>query len=918
MEHTYNMNKKMLIDASYKEETRIVVVDGSCIEDYDVESSTKKQLKGNIYLAKVIRIEPSLQAAFVDYGGNRHGFLAFSEIHPDYYQIPIADRNELVTLQNSQPSEDKNPLNETTNESVTENEDTDQSYHFFDQLGKNYKIQEVIHKRQILLVQVVKEERGNKGAALTTYLSLAGRYCVLMPNSLKSGGISRKITSPSERRRLKDIISELNIPSHMGMIVRTAGAQCSKPDALRDGEYLLRLWDEVRDRTLKAIAPTLIYEDSSLLKRAIRDNYTSDINEILIDGEEGWIIARDYMKALMPQNIRKLHLWRDQKQSLFSHYKIENLLDKMLSPIVQLKSGGYLVINQTEALVAIDVNSGRSIKERDLEDTALRTNQEAAEEIVRQLRLRDLAGLIVIDFIDMENKKHNFMVERRLKNALSKDRARIQVGSISMFGLLEMTRQRLRPSIAEFAFMSCSHCNGTGIIRSVENIGLHILRQIDGQAKTCKPGILTVHLSSHEIALYLLNLKRQWLMDIENKYKLQIILDVDNGLQATQIKCHHETSENIETENETDKIDYLFTENTSVREIPIQAQSELTEEHPHKEQNGRRKRFRRSRNEYQRFSKEENRTEPADNNDIEPATIIHPIEISTPSSELSDADHESLLKPDNRGKYSNRYPRQPRWKRNKFEKQNTILHEEPPITVEASFENNNHTDVVLIEPIPNDTLTSALSPDAEIEKTLSSEIEFSSETTKLLPEENQLPNEDNAVEVKKPRRSPASRKTVNRGKRKPAKVESPALTEHSVDLAIQDQPAVEEELLSTASINANPDPASFFAEDLSTTEQPSLPKAPTQDSKSKPKTKKTPIRRAVRSKKEVASVTPPEKKVKDAEPQKPQPFSKESVPVSHTDEESPVNRTPNYQPVQPIVIDDSTPSNRQKAGWWKR
>lgn len=566
------MNKKMLIDASYKEETRVVILDGNYIEGYDIENSAKKQIKGNIYLAKVIRIEPSLQAAFVDYGGNRHGFLAFNEIHPDYYQIPVADRKKLLEIQElNKMEEEPNPDQELDPDQPSYYEDM---FHSHNSIIKNYKIQEVIHKRQIILVQVVKEERGNKGAALTTYLSLAGRYCVLMPNSLRNGGISRKITSPSERKRLKDIITELNIPSHMGMIIRTAGAQCPKADTLKDGEYLLHLWDEIRNLTMKSIAPALIYEDSNLLKLTLRDNYTQDINEILIDGEDAWSQARDYMRALMPQNVHKLHLWRDQKQSLFSYYKVENLIDQMLSPIVQLKSGGYLVINQTEALVAIDVNSGRSIKEKDLEETALRTNQEAANEIARQLRLRDLAGLIVIDFIDMENKKHNYIVERRLKSLLHKDRARIQIGSISSFGLLEMTRQRLRPSIAEFAFTPCSACNGTGIIRSDANISLQIIRQIDEEARKIKPGILTVSISSGEIALNILNQKRRWLADIEKKYKIKIEFTIDSTLSSHNVRFSSKTDSSLDMEPDDEMLQStpnVIQENLFVREIPIQS-----------------------------------------------------------------------------------------------------------------------------------------------------------------------------------------------------------------------------------------------------------------------------------------------------------------------------------------------------------
>ncbi|EFG85299.1 hypothetical protein GHA01_10190 [Novacetimonas hansenii] len=600
----------MLIDTTHAEETRVVVMDGNRLEDYDVEASAKKQLKGNIYLAKVIRVEPSLQAAFVDYGGNRHGFLAFSEIHPDYYQIPVADREKLLALQeeerraeearNAREDDEKaegddgatddappreGDADEAEPETVGGENDTGdepEAQRRIARFLRNYKIQEVIRRRQILLVQVVKEERGNKGAALTTYVSLAGRYCVLMPNSLRGGGVSRKITSVADRRRLRDIISELQIPHGMAMIVRTAGAQRPRAEIMRDCEYLLRLWDDIREHTLKSVAPALIYEEASLIKRAIRDIYTREVGEIMIDGEAGWKSAREFMRMLMPQNAQKVRLWQDHGQTLFSHYRVEGLLDSMLSPSVQLRSGGYLVINQTEALVAIDVNSGRATKERNIEETALRTNLEAADEVARQLRLRDLAGLIVIDFIDMESRKHNGMVERRLKEALRNDRARIQVGHISHFGLLEMSRQRLRPSIAESTFMPCPHCEGTGIIRGVESSALHVLRAIEDEGMQRRAAEIAVHVAP-EIALYILNNKRAWLHEIEERHKMHVTFAADSTLHAAESRIERTRAQTAQFEPAptpaiTAEPEAARADATGVREIPIHSEPPATTE----------------------------------------------------------------------------------------------------------------------------------------------------------------------------------------------------------------------------------------------------------------------------------------------------------------------------------------------------
>jgi ribonuclease E len=721
------MAKRMLIDATHPEETRVVVQNGHRLEEFDFESSTKKQVKGNIYLAKITRVEPSLQAAFVDYGGNRHGFLAFSEIHPDYYRIPVSDRDsgdgEAPSSAGDAPAENgvddtgvplaaalpepvavPEPLSEegeaadekspdgmavsaagpgaepistaigetgsepsagdgasvdwlpweassasgeisereeataqrtadatsavpepstpepavsqpTVSEPTTfdpttrysesqypaepfgeigsesgqgadvvalraaeesivaseigeftspegeltprhegdadaegaENEDGEsESVEFLggDEVeeveeadaerrrfhpARHYKIQEVIKRRQIMLVQVAKEERGNKGAALTTYLSLAGRYCVLMPNTARGGGVSRKITSLSDRRRLKEILAELEIPEGMGVIVRTAGAERTKAEIKRDYEYLLRLWNEIRELTLKSTAPALIYEEGNLIKRAIRDLYTRDIDEVLVEGEEGYRIAKAFMRTLMPSHAKHVQPYRDPQISLFHRHQVESQIDAIHSPVAQLRSGGYVVINQTEALVAIDVNSGRSTRERNIEETALRTNLEAAEEIARQLRLRDLSGLIVIDFIDMEERRNQMAVERRLKEALKNDRARIQVGRISPFGLLEMSRQRLRPSLTEASTQPCPHCGGSGFIRSVESTALYVLRSIEEEGIRRRSAEICIYVPT-TVALYILNQKRDSLAQIEARYGLRVMVASDDAL----------------------------------------------------------------------------------------------------------------------------------------------------------------------------------------------------------------------------------------------------------------------------------------------------------------------------------------------------------------------------------------------------
>ncbi len=521
------MVKRMLIDATHPEETRVVVVNGTRLEELDVETSTKRQLKGNIYLGKIVRVEPSLQAAFVEYGGNRHGFLAFSEIHPDYYQIPVADRQAIIAEQAAQDSGEDGAGGDDVD--VVGGDDSEEVEDRRPRPTRNYKIQEVIKRRQIVLVQVVKEERGNKGAALTTYLSLAGRYCVLMPNTAKGGGVSRKIMNAADRKRLKTITNELDIPQGMAVIIRTAGAERSKAEVKRDYDYLLRLWDTVREMTLKSTAPALIHEEANLIRRSIRDLYTRDIDEVLVDGDEGYRVAKDFMRMLTPSHAKRVQPYKDETMPLFYRYQVESQLDAMHSPIVQLKSGGYIVINQTEALVAIDVNSGKSTRERHIEETALKTNLEAADEIARQLRLRDLAGLIVIDFIDMEENRNNHAVERRLKEAMKLDRARIQLGRISVFGLLELSRQRLRPSLMETSFQPCTHCGGTGTVRSVESAAIHVLRAVEeeGIRRRSSEVVVTAPTS---VALYILNQKRQALEEIERRYGFVVYVNGDDTL----------------------------------------------------------------------------------------------------------------------------------------------------------------------------------------------------------------------------------------------------------------------------------------------------------------------------------------------------------------------------------------------------
>lgn len=567
------MTMRMLIDARHREETRVAVVKGNRIEEFDFESAEHKQLKGNIYLAKVTRVEPSLQAAFVDYGGNRHGFLAFSEIHPDYYQIPKEDREALLREEAEHAAEEE-ALRAKAEDEEDEDHDGDHGVEEVDNgdpleeegesevegtgehrrkrgraqsddgavealrqkrmaLRRRYKIQDVIRRRQVLLVQVVKEERGNKGAALTTYLSLAGRYCVLMPNTSNGGGISRKISNAGDRKRLKTIMAELKLPSSMGCIVRTAGLQRTKTEIKRDFDYLARLWDEIRDKTLQSSAPALVYGDSDLIKRAIRDIYNRDIEEVIVEGEEGYRQAKDFMKLLMPSHARRVKPYSDAVP-LFQRSNVEDQLAAMYHPTVQLKSGGYLVINPTEALVSIDINSGRSTREHGIEQTAVATNLEAAHEIARQLRLRDMAGLVVIDFIDMESNSNIRKVEKAMKAALANDRARIQVGRISSFGLMEMSRQRLRTGVLEASTRQCPHCEGTGLVRTASSAGLSALRMLEDEAARGRGSKLTLR-ASQEATIYVLNRKRTELAEIEDRYGVAIDILPDGETEGARM-----------------------------------------------------------------------------------------------------------------------------------------------------------------------------------------------------------------------------------------------------------------------------------------------------------------------------------------------------------------------------------------------
>ncbi|MEQ6203305.1 Rne/Rng family ribonuclease [Sulfitobacter sp. HNIBRBA2951] len=758
------MPKKMLIDATHAEETRVVVVDGNKVEEFDFESENRRQLAGNIYLAKVTRVEPSLQAAFVDYGGNRHGFLAFSEIHPDYYQIPVADREALLEeerayakAQAAKDDEEPKPKRRSRSrkpkaeeavtedaktsseidgmetvdldeaevpegeasspmervpetpvetpdanddstaddsadedeaeengadasakddsiESVADEDDSDDIRPVRKPRPKRYKIQEVVKVRQILLVQVVKEERGNKGAALTTYLSLAGRYCVLMPNTARGGGISRKITNAADRKKLKEIAQEIEVPQGAGLIVRTAGAKRTKAEIKRDYEYLQRMWEQIRELTLKSIAPAKIYEEGDLIKRSIRDLYNREIDEVFVEGERGYRIAKDFMKMIMPSHAKNVKRY-EETLPLFARYQVEGYLAGMFNPTVQLPSGGYIVIDATEALVAVDVNSGRATKEGSIEQTATKTNLEAAAEVARQLRLRDLAGLIVIDFIDMDERRNNTAVEKMMKDKLKTDRARIQVGRISGFGLMEMSRQRLRPGMIEATTQPCHACHGTGLIRSDDNLALSILRTIEeeGTRRRSREVLIKAPIG---IANFLMNQKREHIAHIEARYGMSVRVEGDPHLispdfsmekfkTATRVvsTSAHVVSVDTSLMDEIDEADAAAAEAQEAADRASEAQT-ANPEHPATddgEAKPKRKRRRRRRSRGGRSSTDENST---DDNGAEAATTDETAATEAPDTAAASDDApaaeatEETAKPKTRSRSRSRKPKE--------------------------------------------------------------------------------------------------------------------------------------------------------------------------------------------------------------------------------------------------------------------
>ena len=558
------MPKKILIEATHPEETRVAIVEDSKLLDFDHEHTDKKTIKGNLYLAKVIRVEPSLQAAFVDYGGNRHGFLAFDEIHPDYFRIPVEDRKlfeelrkeefkkqqdlDLVDEESSDESTDtaadaEGENSDDSEESNTEEEKSETSGvrrpRSVREFIRRYKIQEVIKSRQIVLVQAVKEERNNKGAAMTTYISLAGRYCVLMPNTNATGGVSRRINKVTDRKRLKKILTSFEVPEGMSLIIRTAGMDRNKTELKRDYKYLLSLWSDIRDLTMKAVAPSLIHTEADLIQRTLRDMYTRDVDEVLIEGNEAYKNAKALMKKVLPSHAKRVQKYDDETTPMFFKYGIEKQINQIFYSQVSLKSGGYLIIQQTEALVSVDVNSGRATRERHIQSTAFNTNMEAAAEVCRQIRLRDLAGLIVVDFIDMPEMKHNQAVERVVREAFNDDRARVQIGRISQFGLLELSRQRIRPSLNERSGIQCQSCLGTGYVRSPESMGLQLLRLIEEEAVLNKRDEICVKLPK-EVGFYILNHKRSYLTQIEQKTGAKILLEpsesIGNGFEILGVE----------------------------------------------------------------------------------------------------------------------------------------------------------------------------------------------------------------------------------------------------------------------------------------------------------------------------------------------------------------------------------------------
>ncbi|WP_371169039.1 Rne/Rng family ribonuclease [Aliiroseovarius sp. 2305UL8-7] len=926
------MAKKMLIDATHAEETRVVVVDGNKVEEFDFESENKRQLAGNIYLAKVTRVEPSLQAAFVDYGGNRHGFLAFSEIHPDYYQIPVADREALLEeerafaeaaaaedekprsrrrrsrgrsrskaeetksddavatkevettgssmdvidlddadtdpLEGQSPMElvDDTPVEEPADEvkadedvaetaisddadkdaaakadaddSDDDNDDDDDddedgplaASEKDDQIenvadddvveeirprrkprAKRYKIQEVIKVRQILLVQVVKEERGNKGAALTTYLSLAGRYCVLMPNTARGGGISRKITNAADRKKLKEIAAEIDVPQGAGLIVRTAGAKRTKTEIKRDYEYLQRLWEQIRSLTLESTAPAQIYEEGNLIKRSIRDLYSREIDEVFVEGEAGYRTAKDFMKMIMPSHAKNVKLYQDQ-MPLFARYQVESYLSGMFSPTVQLRSGGYIVIGVTEALVAIDVNSGRATKEGSIEDTALKTNLEAAEEVARQLRLRDLAGLIVIDFIDMEERRNNNAVEKRLKDKLKTDRARIQVGRISGFGLAEMSRQRLRPGMIEATTQPCNHCHGTGLIRSDDNLALSILRQLEEEGVRRRSREVLVK-APVGIVNFLMNNKREHIAQIEARYGMAVRIEADPFLISPDysIEKFKTATRNVPAATApVVSVDASLMEDLDEVEEAEVVSEETTEEEAKPKKRRRRRRRRRSNNGDEGRQDNQNGEEEAETQDAGEATEVKDAEAEKPAD---DTDEK---------------PKRKRAPRKRTKKTDPEVADAAPVEAEATVEADASTEQAEEKPkpkrAPRKRATKAKAEDAVTDATAEAEAEEkpakkparksrAKKVKEEVPSTDEAAPEAAATEEEKPKKAPRKRATTSRKKKTDEVAVDSAPTEPAAEKA--PEPAM---------ASAEPAPAAAAPEPEAKSDEPPKPK----------------------------------------------------------------------------------------------
>lgn len=822
--------KRMLVDAIHPEETRVVVTNGNRLEEFDFESATRRQLRGNIYLAKVTRVEPSLQAAFVDYGGNRHGFLAFSEIHPDYYQIPLADREALLAEEEEEVREDLSesdqpamlkakPEESVSEESESNGEGEDEATasaddengesEQFDEVGsedaleevperkrkkpRTYKIQEVIKRRQVLLVQVVKEERGNKGAALTTYLSLAGRYSVLMPNTARGGGISRKITNAADRKRLKQIAGELDVQKGMGVILRTAGASRTKAEIKRDFEYLLRLWENVRSLTLESTAPCLVYEEGSLIKRSIRDLYNKEITEVLVSGDDAYREAKDFMRMIMPSHAKNVQPFKDE-QPIFSKFNVEEQLDSMFSPKVNLPSGGYLVINPTEALVSVDVNSGKATKEHNIEDTALQTNLEAAAELARQLRLRDMAGLVVIDFIDMEEKRNIRNVERKLKDSLKNDRARIQVGRISHFGLLEMSRQRIRFGVLESSTNACPTCNGTGLVRSVESLALMVMRAIEDQVMRRPGQAINVKVAS-EVALYILNAKRPALSILEQRYNLAISITAEPHMHGDQFT--------IEKGDPYDNGEPRITNHVKVDSAPVIDLDEEDEEESKEEKPSRRRKRRRGKG---RDRDENNASNDQQSKDQDTAEAAE--EGSNDNAPAGDGDgDEQPKKRRRRGRRGGRRNRRNQDNENGSTENEQVAKDENAADQADKSEAPASFDQEAVEAVeetvtrvkdpadakPGETKEAALA-DAKVESTaeaLDDEDAKAAPKPKRRPRRKKADAEDTATEAKsddtaaekdaaeaeeKPKRRRAPRKRVKKDEDVPAKPEAEAVT----------------------------------------------------------------------------------------------------------------------------------------------